>query len=76
MAQPNAANDAPTTDTFTDPEDSLLAVTVALEDGPVTFTRPGIESLTFQVKDGKISTTKERHQWLLTHVVGTGPAAE
>lgn len=69
---------APTPDddaaTATTPEDALVGVTAGLPDGEVTFTRPGIEAMTFNVKDGKISTTKERQDWLLRHVAGTSAA--
>jgi hypothetical protein len=53
-----------------------VAIPSGLEDGPVTFTRPGIEARDFTVKDGKISTTKEGRAWLLQHVAGTSPAAD
>jgi hypothetical protein len=61
------------TGTEPDPQNVLDGVTVDLPDGPVTFTRPGIESMDFTVKDGKISTTKDKQDWLLRHVVGTAP---
>jgi hypothetical protein len=63
-------------DVATDGEHALEELVVDFDDGPITFVRPGVEEMTFQVKDGKISTTKERRNWLLTHVVGTGPSAE
>jgi hypothetical protein len=70
-----AAQDPATEDTTaTEPEDVLVGLTDSYEDGPVTFTRPGVESRTFQVKGGKISTTKDGQAWLFTHVVGTLPA--
>lgn len=69
VGQPDEPED--TGDAATDEDHVLDAVALGLEDGPVTFSRPGVESMSFQVKDGKISTTKERHEWLLTHVVGT-----
>lgn len=47
-----------------------------LADGPVTFTRPGIEEKSFTVKDGNISTNAEGRDWLLQHVVGTSPTAD
>jgi hypothetical protein len=58
------------------PEEVLVGVTSGLPDGPVTFSRPGIETRDFTVKDGKISTTKEGQDWLLRNVVGVVPAAD
>jgi hypothetical protein len=56
-------------------EEAINVALPDLADGPVTFTRPGIESMDFTVKDGQISTTAEGRDWLLRHVVGT-PTAE
>lgn len=69
--------DAPAAD-LTPAQAEAEAINVALpdlEDGPVTFTRPGIESKTFTAKGGEISTNAEGRDWLLAHVVGT-PAAD
>lgn len=75
-AKPATAPVVTDTSTVADPEDVLVGFTASLDDGPVTFTRPGIESREFKVKDGKISTTREGHDWLLLHVAGTTSAAE
>lgn len=60
-----------------DPDDAALDFS-GFADGPVTFTRPGIEgddgSVTVNVKDGKVSTTKAKRDWLLRYVVGGSPA--
>lgn len=45
-----------------------------VDDGPVTFSR-GDESYTFDVKDGRISTTKERATWLARYTAAS-PVAE
>lgn len=46
------------------------------DDGPITFTLPGIESRDFTVKGGTISTDAEGAAWLLANVAGTIPVAE
>jgi hypothetical protein len=52
-----------------------FVVSVAADDGEVTFTRPGVEEFTFTVADGKISTTKERAEWLVNYA-GANPVPE
>lgn len=56
-----------------DPDEAVQVLAAGLDDGPVTFTRPGVESMNFQVKDGKISTTAAKRDWLLRNGVGTVP---
>lgn len=77
MAKAQPADTTPTSDPAAAAvEDKFEVLAAGHEDGKVTFTRPGIESRDFTVKDGKISTTKEGQDWLLTHALGTGPVAE
>lgn len=45
-----------------------------VDDGPVTFSR-GDESETFDVSGGRITTTKERAEWLLRYTAAR-PVAE
>lgn len=62
--------DASATPGETTPEQQLQSVLYDHEDGKVTFTRPGVESREFSVKDGEIRTNLEGYEWLLRHVVG------
>ena len=74
---PDVAPDAePDVTTKAGAEEAVANVLTDLEDGPVTFTRPGVEARDFTVKDGKISTTAEGRDWLLQHVAGITPAAD
>lgn len=45
-----------------------------VDDGPVTFSR-GDESYDFDVKDSRITTTKERAEWLVNYTAAR-PVAE
>lgn len=57
--------------------DGKYAVTVAgIPDGPVTFGRPGVESLDFEVAGGTISTTKERAAWLVQYAAAEPVTAD
>ena len=58
------------------PPDQVALVGDGYDDGPVTFTRPGIDSVTVQVKGGKVSTTKAKRDWLLRHGLGVAVAPE
>jgi hypothetical protein len=53
-----------------DPDEVVEALISGHDDGPLVVTRPGIESESFTVKDGKISTTRAKRAWLLQHVGG------
>lgn len=55
-------------------DDWTNAYFAGLPDGPVTVTNGAGESETFTVKDGKVSTTKAKRNWLLLHNgLGTVP---
>lgn len=71
MAKENVPEN-PDADTVDDAD--LVNVMVAgLPDGPVTFSRPGVEQITVTVKGGKVSTSKANRDWLLANGVGTAP---
>ncbi len=69
-----ATASADTTTGVATPQAMVQAVVDGLQDGPTTFTRPGVEERSFTVKDGKISTTREGYDWLLANVAGVRPA--
>jgi hypothetical protein len=48
----------------------------AHEDGEITFTRPGVEAKTFQVKDGRVRVTEEDRDWLVQYGVAREGAPE
>lgn len=66
-----AADLEPTT---TDAGGSSYVLAYDGEDGPVTFSR-GDDSHTFEVSEGRISTTKDRAAWLVRYTAAR-PVAE
>jgi hypothetical protein len=52
-----------------------LELLPAVEDGEVTFTRPGVEAFTFTAKDGRVRASEEEAAWLVANSVARYPAA-